>query len=180
MRRALVQHCACINQDDGRRVRQHRAGGPPRLADRVLLPTRRLHDGGDRCPLGLSEQGEDGLLLGPAAGRTQGDVRRLRSPAWSRRGSNPRRCSKASQVCSRGSWGAKTWSLWGFCRATFEDPFRLRRHQAPPPPKPRSGTIASGAGGVRLTRCRQRIMRHVVLHAGQAGLVNQTLGSFVE
>jgi hypothetical protein len=39
-------------------------------ADRVLLPTRRLHDGGDRCPLGLFEQGEDGLLLGPATGRT--------------------------------------------------------------------------------------------------------------
>jgi hypothetical protein len=33
-------------------------------ADRVLLPARR-HDGGDRCPLGLSKQGEDGLLLGP-------------------------------------------------------------------------------------------------------------------
>jgi hypothetical protein len=33
--------------------------------------TRRLHDGGDRCPLGLSEQGKDGLLLGPAAGRTR-------------------------------------------------------------------------------------------------------------
>src|SRR6202030_4548132 len=37
-------------------------------ADRVLLPTRRLHDGGDRCPLPLSEQGKDGLLLCPAAG----------------------------------------------------------------------------------------------------------------
>ena len=33
-------------------------------ADRVLLPTRRLRDGGDRCPLGLSKQGKDGLLLG--------------------------------------------------------------------------------------------------------------------
>ena len=41
-------------------------------ADRVLLPAGRLHDGGDRCPLGLSEQGEDRLLFGPAAGRTEG------------------------------------------------------------------------------------------------------------
>ncbi len=47
-------------------------------ADRVLLPAGRLHDGGDRCPLGLSKQSEDGLLLGPAAGRTQGNGRRLR------------------------------------------------------------------------------------------------------
>ncbi len=46
-------------------------------ADRVLLPAGRLHDGGDRCPLGLSEQGEDGLLFGPAAGRTRGNVFRL-------------------------------------------------------------------------------------------------------
>src|SRR6202035_4788307 len=34
---------------------------------------------------------------------------------------------------------AQTWSFWEFFRATFEDPFRLRRHQAPSPPKPRSG-----------------------------------------
>src|ERR1700730_12269181 len=47
-------------------------------ADRVLLPTLRLHDGGDRCPLGLTKQGEDGLLLCPAVG------------------SNPRECSQAS------------------------------------------------------------------------------------
>jgi len=40
----------------------------------------------------------------------------------------------------------QSWSLWGFCCATFENPCRLRRHQAPSPPKPRSGTIASGAG----------------------------------
>ena len=49
-------------------------------ADRVLLPARRLHDGGDRCALGLSEQGEDGFLFGPAAGRTRGRVPRLRGP----------------------------------------------------------------------------------------------------
>jgi hypothetical protein len=38
-------------------------------ANGVLLPTRRLHDRGDRCPLGLSKQGEDGPLLCPATGR---------------------------------------------------------------------------------------------------------------
>src|SRR5262249_10580937 len=43
-------------------------------ADRVLLPAGCLHDGSDRCPLGLSEQGEDRLLFGPAAGRTCGLV----------------------------------------------------------------------------------------------------------
>jgi hypothetical protein len=37
-------------------------------------------------------------------------------------------------------------SYRGFCGATFEDPFRLRRHLAPSPPKPHSGGIASGAG----------------------------------
>ena len=57
-------------------------------ADRVLLPARRLHNSGDRCPLGLPKQGEDGLLLGPAAGR------------------NPREWSQASQAVSRGSWRA--------------------------------------------------------------------------
>src|SRR3984893_5284328 len=40
-------------------------------ADRVLLPTRRLHDGGDRWPLARSQQVEDGLLLGLAAGRSR-------------------------------------------------------------------------------------------------------------
>ena len=49
----------------------HHAG--KEAADRVLLPAGRLHDGGDRCALGLSEQGEDGLLFGPAAGRSRGD-----------------------------------------------------------------------------------------------------------
>src|ERR1700731_1197178 len=33
----------------------------------------------------------------------------------------------------------------GVLLCDIEDPFRLQRHQAPPPPKPRSGTIASGA-----------------------------------
>jgi hypothetical protein len=49
-------------------------------ADRVLLPIRRLHDGRDRCPLGLSQQGEDGLLLGPAAGRARRNVPRICRP----------------------------------------------------------------------------------------------------
>src|SRR6202035_2764971 len=49
-------------------------------ADRVLLPARRLHDGGDRCPLRLSEQGEDGLLLGPAAGANPRECSRLCRP----------------------------------------------------------------------------------------------------
>jgi hypothetical protein len=66
--------------------------------------------------------------------------RRGRPPAWSPRGSNPREWPQASQAFSR----AQPRSFWGFCRATFEDPFRLRRHQAPSPPKPRSGGIASG------------------------------------
>src|SRR5450631_210047 len=34
----------------------------------------------------------------------------------------------------------------GVLPAAFEDPFRLRRHQSPSPPKPHSGGIASGAG----------------------------------
>src|SRR5947209_19755803 len=46
--------------------------------DRVLLPTGRLHDGGDRCTLGLSEKGEDRLLFGPATGRSRPNVSRLR------------------------------------------------------------------------------------------------------
>ncbi|PNE10872.1 MAG: hypothetical protein CR217_12085 [Beijerinckiaceae bacterium] len=48
-------------------------------------------------------------------------------------------------LLAAGAERPSTWSFWGFCCATFEDPFRLQRHQAPPPPKPRSGTIASGA-----------------------------------
>jgi hypothetical protein len=75
-------------------------------ADRVL-PTRRLHDGGDRCPLGLSKQGEDGLLLAPATGRTRGNG--------------------SSQVCSRGSWRAQPRSFRGFCRATYPGDVCIRR-----------------------------------------------------
>ena len=46
-------------------------------AHRVLLPTGRLHDGGDRRTCRPSKQGEDGFLLGRAAGRTCGPVPRL-------------------------------------------------------------------------------------------------------
>src|SRR5438874_2096604 len=48
----------------------HNAG--KKAADRMLLPASRFHDRGDRYTLGLSEQGEDGRLLGPAAGRARG------------------------------------------------------------------------------------------------------------
>ena len=35
-----------------------------------------------------------------------------------------------------------------FCSATFQEPFRLRRHQATSPPKPPQCGMASGAGSV--------------------------------
>jgi hypothetical protein len=47
-----------------------RSRGPSAPASRCL------HDGSDRCSFGLSEHGEDSLLLRPAAGRTRGNVRR--------------------------------------------------------------------------------------------------------
>ena len=65
-------------------------------ADRVLLPARRLHNGGDCCTLWLSEQGENGLLLGPAASRTRGNGPRPRGPGS--RGSYARATSVFPEV----------------------------------------------------------------------------------
>src|SRR5207237_10728336 len=48
----------------------HNAG--KEAAHRMLLPASRFHDRGDRYTRGLSEQGKDGRLLGPAAGRVRG------------------------------------------------------------------------------------------------------------
>jgi hypothetical protein len=98
-------------------------------ADRVLLPAGCLHDSGDRCPFGLPEQSEDGCLFGVAAGRTHGLILGLPKPF-------------------RAGLGGRRFGLCGnfFTVRHFLDPFRLRRHYAPSPPKPRNGTIASGAG----------------------------------
>jgi hypothetical protein len=53
-------------------------GAGLQAADRMLLPTRRLHDGGDRCPLGLSERARTANCLVPPRGSNRGNVRRLR------------------------------------------------------------------------------------------------------
>jgi hypothetical protein len=60
------------------RVFAHHAG--KEAADRMGLPAGRLHDRGDRCSLGLSEQGKYGFLLRPAAGRSRGPILRGRRP----------------------------------------------------------------------------------------------------
>src|ERR1700758_154699 len=49
-----------------------------KTTDRVRLPAGRLHDRGDRCSLGLSEESKNGFLLGPAAGRRRGKAFGLR------------------------------------------------------------------------------------------------------
>src|ERR1700730_13922323 len=87
-------------------------------ADRVLLPTRRLHDGGDRCPLGLFKQGEDGLLLGPAAGRTQGNGPRLRRSVRAALG--------ACKLGLCGSFAVRHFRILFGCDGT-----RRRHHRSP-------------------------------------------------
>ena len=92
--------------------------GRKEAADRVLLPAGRHHDGGDGCALGLSEQGEDRLLLGPAAGRTRGRV------------------PQARRAPSRGCWRGKLGLCGGFAMRHFEILFGcggvLRRHHRSP------------------------------------------------
>ena len=64
----------------------------------------------------------------------------------------------AGEVVSTGPEAARRRPAPG-C-ASKGNPFRLRRHQAPSPPKPRSGTIASGArsriGPPALTSARRQ------------------------
>ena len=115
-----------------------------KAADRVLLPTRRLHDGGDRCALGLSKQGEDGLLFGPAAGRTPGNVPRLRRSV-------------------RAALGARKLGLCGdfavrHVRILFGCDGTRRRHH-------RSPAVAASPAGQDPDRANRPLSRHGIQQA---------------
>ena len=87
---------------------RHHAG--KEAADRMLLPTGRLHDDGDRHPFGLFEEGEHGLLLGAVAGRTRG-------------------AAFSTLVGFSRVWSARPSSCWVRCDATSSRSFRLRRQK---------------------------------------------------
>src|SRR5438477_75207 len=93
----------------------------------MLLPSCRLHDRGNRCPVGLFEQGEDRLLFGPAAGRSRASLFKLSSPLWSLCRRDLRLSGCAAAVRHLAILSAAT-------------------AHAPSPPKPHIGGIASGAG----------------------------------
>ena len=98
-------------------------------------------------PVGLLRDGdivsidaEAGIITVELSEDDLAERRKLWSPRQSEYGSGALWRYAASQAVSRRSWGAQTWSFWGFCCATFEDPFRFRRH---PAPSHRSPTVAA-------------------------------------
>jgi hypothetical protein len=78
----------------------------------------------------------------------------------------------------RAALGARKLGLSGFAVRHFKIPFRLRRHQASSPPKPRSGTLAiktsefldgdvDQPAGIGIFIAAHRLGRFEVLHAAQ-------------
>ena len=116
-------------------------------ADRMLLPARGLHDGGDRHPLGSSQETEDLLLLRAGSG--------LRLKLCFLSGSFPR-----SALCCARQFRFGIAGFLGHLGLLF----RLRRRRAPSPPKPRSGAAAGGAGSWQGSNARCRASA-VTLHS---------------
>jgi hypothetical protein len=95
----------------------------------MLPPASRRHDGGDGCALGLSEQGEDCLLLGSATGRCRGEA------------------MITGFACLFVGLPARVNVI--FSEVLRCDILRILSGcdgSAPSPPKPHSGGVASGAG----------------------------------
>src|SRR5262245_33362541 len=92
----------------------------------MLPPAGHIHDRGDRCSLGLLEQAEHHLLFSPAAGRTRGN---------------------ASKLCRLlRALGRRELRLARCVAVRHLEILSVATAQAPSPPKPHSGGIASGAG----------------------------------
>src|SRR5712671_7387660 len=90
----------------------------------MFLPCGRFHDCGDRRAFGTSQQGEDCLLLGLATSRTRAKL--------------PALCSPVRLL------GRRDFS--GNVAVRHNAILSVATANAPSPPKPHSGGIASGAG----------------------------------